>query len=572
MVSDAPPAKRARAGPGSEGTTGADGADARALAPAPARRDLYLDTINRSLLDFDFEKVCSVSLSNVNIYACLVCGKMFQGRGRRTHAYFHAINEDHRVFMQLESARVFVLPDNYEVHDPSLSDIQHLLQLPYTEKQIAQLDAPDAPPALDLHARPYLPGFVGLNNIAKNDAMNVVIQALAHVPPLRNYLIRGGRTRAEAARGVADPFAQSTELVRRFATLVRKLWNGRAFKGQVSPHEFLQEVANASQQRFRLTEQADPVAFLGWLLNQLHFDLVGGAAARRRPSIITECFQGDVRMDSQQVIVRSGLEDEYVADKLDHDGRRAGGQEDERGNAKFNIDKGTSSAAPLTAEIKVTHSPFLLLAIDLPPPPVFQDVVAQNIIPQVPLAQVLAKYDGVSFQEAAGSIRRYHLTRLPPYLILHFRRFTKNRFVEERNPTIINFPTHGLDVSDCVTSDVRATVPTAYNLLANITHEVTPGTVRDNSTWRAQVHTRRDGEPVGRRAPVPDGAQETAEGAQEAAEERWFQMQDLIVEDVNPQMLFLGESCIQIWERKDTAQQVERAADCLRVAPVRRRT
>ena len=29
-------------------------------------------------LDFDFEKCCSVSLSPINVYACLVCGKYFQ--------------------------------------------------------------------------------------------------------------------------------------------------------------------------------------------------------------------------------------------------------------------------------------------------------------------------------------------------------------------------------------------------------------------------------------------------------------------------------------------------------------
>ena len=42
----------------------------------------YLDTIDRSVLDFDFEKLCSVSLSNNNVYACLVCGKYFQGEQR----------------------------------------------------------------------------------------------------------------------------------------------------------------------------------------------------------------------------------------------------------------------------------------------------------------------------------------------------------------------------------------------------------------------------------------------------------------------------------------------------------
>jgi U4/U6.U5 tri-snRNP-associated protein 2 len=45
-----------------------------------ARTDtLWLDTIRRDILDFDFEKLCSVSLTNVNVYACLVCGKYFQG-------------------------------------------------------------------------------------------------------------------------------------------------------------------------------------------------------------------------------------------------------------------------------------------------------------------------------------------------------------------------------------------------------------------------------------------------------------------------------------------------------------
>ena len=42
-------------------------------------KGLYLDTIERRNLDFDFEKLCSVSLSNINVYACLVCGKYVQG-------------------------------------------------------------------------------------------------------------------------------------------------------------------------------------------------------------------------------------------------------------------------------------------------------------------------------------------------------------------------------------------------------------------------------------------------------------------------------------------------------------
>ena len=77
---------------------------------APERAaDLYLDTVNRAALDFDFEKVCSISLSNLNVYGCLVCGKYFQGRSKKSPAYAHSISEDHHVFINLESTQVSVL-------------------------------------------------------------------------------------------------------------------------------------------------------------------------------------------------------------------------------------------------------------------------------------------------------------------------------------------------------------------------------------------------------------------------------------------------------------------------------
>lgn len=38
--------------------------------------------------------------------------------------------------------------------------------------------------------------------------------------------------------------------------------------------------------------------------------------------------------------------------------------------------------------------PFLSLAMDLPPPPLYLDERLQNIIPQVPLAQLFTKFNG----------------------------------------------------------------------------------------------------------------------------------------------------------------------------------
>ena len=68
--------------------------------------NLYLDTVNRERLDFDFENLCSISLLNTNVYACLVCGKYFQGRGKNSYAYLHSINEDHHVYVNLSTLKV----------------------------------------------------------------------------------------------------------------------------------------------------------------------------------------------------------------------------------------------------------------------------------------------------------------------------------------------------------------------------------------------------------------------------------------------------------------------------------
>ncbi|KDN52602.1 cysteine proteinase [Tilletiaria anomala UBC 951] len=539
---------------------------------------LYLDTISRQHLDFDFERVCSVSLSPLHVYACLICGKYFQGRGPKSWASKHAVDEDHRVWMKLEEpgkGNVYILPEGTQVRDEyslsALEDIKYLLDPTFSERQVRRLDAPDLRSSRDLQGRSYKPGFIGMNNLGGNDYMNVVIQALAHVKPLRDFLIRGRALPLQQRKEDAETFAgidatSSSEFAARFSMLVRKVWNSRLFKPQVSPHEFLQEVNKASKGRFKLTAQGDPVEFLGWLLNQLHMDLGGG---KKRDSIISATFRGVVRVESQKVFVRSGIELDDDGggprDKLDSDGRREGGQEDAQGNAKFNIDK----------EIQTNLSPFFLLAIDLPPPPVFQDVIEKNIIPQVPLASLISKYDGISFQEARGMIRRFKVMRLPPFVILHYRRFTKNNFVEERNPTIVNFPVKGLDLKETVVGEQSEDISTMYHLVANITHEATAGSVRENQVWRVQVHSRIDGEPFGhpveashrlKRKGRDQGAnglksQADADGegddeADRAAEEKWYQIQDLIVEDINRQMLFLGETYVQIWERKDGSREV----------------
>lgn len=128
------------------------------VAPAPVLDDLYLDTVNRSMLEFDFEKVCSVTMSNLNVYGCLVCGKYFSGRGKSTPAYAHSLDQDHHVYINLQTLKVYILPENYEVKSAALDDIKFVVNPIFTKEQVSRIDK-DNEEKYTLTNDKYLPGI-----------------------------------------------------------------------------------------------------------------------------------------------------------------------------------------------------------------------------------------------------------------------------------------------------------------------------------------------------------------------------------------------------------------------------
>ncbi|KAH7430598.1 hypothetical protein KP509_08G005200 [Ceratopteris richardii] len=458
------------------------------------RRDCpYLDTVNRQVLDFDFEKFCSVSLSNLNVYACLVCGKYFQGRGRNSHAYTHSLEASHHVFINLITEKVYCLPDGYEVNDPSLDDIRHVLYPRFTRQQVEELDR-NKQWARALDGSDYLPGMVGLNNIKETDFVNVTIQCLMRVTPLRDFFL------------IPENYQMcKSVLVHRFGELTRKIWHPRNFKGQVSPHEFLQAVMVASKKRFRIGVQSDPVEFMSWFLNTLHADL--GGTKKPNSSVIYKCFQGELEVTKE-------FQSKNLLDRKE-DVDKPPGEEDKISDS---------------LEREISKMPFLMLGLDLPPPPLFKDVMEKNIIPQVPLFNILKKFDGESVTEVVRpqlARMRYRVTRLPQYMILHMRRFTKNNFFIEKNPTLVNFPVKNLELKDYIPLPApkrNEKLRSKYDLIANIVHDGKPG----EGSYRVFV--------------------------QRKSEEIWYEMQDLHVAETLPQMVALSEAYMQIYEQQGGSQ------------------
>ena len=507
-----------------EGADLANGADAydeqsafsatsRQQAPTEGFSDLYLDTIDRSVLDFDFEKLCSVSLSNINVYACLVCGKYYQGRGPRSHAYFHALEVGHHVYVNMQTKRVYVLPEGYEVKSKSLDDIKFVVDPQLSKEEVGQLDV-EIKDAWDLGGKKYRPGkglhlniqgsvtnpqpgFVGMNNIKENDYFNVSIQALSHIKPLRNFFM-------------LEDLSQRSALVQRFSVLIRKIWNTRAFKTHVSPHELLQQISRQSNKRFDLLHQSDPVDFLSWFLNNTHLAL-GGSKTKPGSSIIQKVFQGKLKIETQQITAKADAGDRLRFEEAE--------------------------------EVQTDITRYLMLTLDLPAAPLFQDELEKNIIPQVPLTSLLSKYDDLHPQEHLNTRKRYRLLHpLPPYLLFHIKRFSKNKFVTEHNPTIVTFPPRSLDMSPYVQPDPTIHPhgdPIWYDLAANVTHEAVR--TRDDSVegeaekkvWRVQLRDH--------------------------ARDEWLEMQDLFVERVVTETLFTKESYLMIWERRKESKRKGKA-------------
>jgi len=55
--------------------------------------------------------------------AACTCVCVNAGRGFKSHAYTHSVQEGHHVFLNLETMKFYCLPDNYHIIDQSLEDI-----------------------------------------------------------------------------------------------------------------------------------------------------------------------------------------------------------------------------------------------------------------------------------------------------------------------------------------------------------------------------------------------------------------------------------------------------------------
>ncbi|KAI8868259.1 hypothetical protein GQ42DRAFT_111541, partial [Ramicandelaber brevisporus] len=234
--------------------------------------------IDRSSLNYDNEQVCSATLSTTNVYACLVCGVFLQGRGVNSPAYEHSLSSDHHVFMHLGTLDAYILPERKKLvannadGEKVLDDIRNNFSPRFTRMDLKWLDETSLPDCkrLDMQQKSYIPGYIGLCSPRMYESIDVVVQLLAHVPPLRDVFLLDlpSLLNKSAALGAGGPSVSS--LTAQLGLVIRRMWNSKAQNAHSSAHAFVMELVKVAGKRFNPAAGKcdDPIDLLALLLNK----------------------------------------------------------------------------------------------------------------------------------------------------------------------------------------------------------------------------------------------------------------------------------------------------------------
>jgi U4/U6.U5 tri-snRNP-associated protein 2 len=377
------------------------------------------------------------------------------------------VQQGHYVFINLGTSKIYCMPNNYEVKDRSLEEIQQYLSPHFREEDILRLDAASATASastgtsklpVDVNGRTFRPGFVGLNNLGGTDHINAVMQALGHVPAFRDFFLRSSSDSVGGGGG-GVPSTQRA-FVEAVGECIRRLWSPVNFKGVISPQRLVKSLGHASGGKFApgSASNRDPIDFLRFLLSYMHtaflnpaFGLGDEASQKVRSSVVSECFQGVV---------------EVVEEKKETDGGGGGGVSS----------SGSGGGGSGKVTVSRRRMPFNYLSLDIPPTPLFRESEGGRVVPTLPISQLLEKFNGVKATEQYTPAEGVHIKRtfrlvsLPRHLIINCARKETQSFSNSkhgRNCTVITFPVTNLELcSVCGVHEDSFSCPASLDLCA----------------------------------------------------------------------------------------------------------
>lgn len=493
----------------------------------------YLSSIDRSVLDFDYEKICSVTLREEHIYCCLICGMNYQGKGKDSVAYKHSLEMGHHIFINLTTSSIICLPNDYEIFEHSLEDIKGYLHPKFNSSSIST-SLYNVSRTFD--GIEFFPGFIGLSNFGGNDSLNSIILILSHITQFRDMCLSYKLYGREAENIIPDPLLYS------IIESIQKIYNPNNLKGKFSPYNLVKIVEKKSNGRFLFSKAShkpavpsnsfvqsnvyaqssaliDPMALFSWItfnlkkkidkyLRVFQVKFIPGTEKSRlktNMNIINACIQGELCIKPK---TSSSSNTNSLAVSL----------------SKPNPDKLKRSKND--SEPKSTEN-ICFNCLSLTLPSIIETTMGtsnsnqnsdqnnNNNVPQVPIYQLL---DSKFFSASNSQL----ISKLPCYLFINFSRFSKTNINIEKNKTLVSFPLIDFDLSRYIHPDYTPLNPcTKYNLIASISHK---GSIHNGKFITQLSHPTRN---------------------------EWIEIEDIHVKTVFPQAILLNETYILVYKRSD---------------------
>lgn len=387
----------------------------------------------------------------------------FVCRSPTSPAYEHALTAGHHPFVHLSALTYHALPDNTRLPaaHPTLARITANIRPTYTA---ATLPTPGTTVRPVDGSPPHPVGIVGLHPLRSSPSspatsttayMGVAVHLLLAVTPVREALLLDAAvatpTAASATPAAASPAPDSSgggdaaAVGEELGHLARKMASPALLRGRLTPAALAAVVATASRGVYGSpTREAGagaagggpgggadrpappppppptPAAFLSWLLHALGSLRVASPAVAKA---VKRALRGKVLVADGAGAATGG-----AAPPAPRSATR--GATAPVAPLPFPSQPAPPAAETAAAASSPAAKEFWLLSAALPPRPLFPSPSDTSILPQTPLATLLARYTA--------------LPSPPPWLLIAVRRGGAEG--PTRNRTVVTFPVSGLVV------------------------------------------------------------------------------------------------------------------------------
>ncbi|XP_071807024.1 uncharacterized protein [Asterias amurensis] len=277
-------------------------------------------------------------------------------------------------------------------------------------------------------------GLVGLINLGNTCYMNSILQCLAQIGELKDYLLSG-----DYLRDINRKSAGEGNLIKGFADLMKQLWEPKK-RESVAPNKLHLAFQKISKQ-FRGSKQQDAQEFLRYLLSELHDETNTAAGSKKSkeadvPDDISEEEKAEIYWERYRARDNSIFSRIFV------------------GQLKSTLECQTCKSRSVTFDI------FWDLSVPVPErkgsgfqrrtswdrenPDSFD---IKDCLNKFTEAEVLDGENMVTCDKCKKKcpfIKWFSIQRFPKHLVLHLKRFSGLR---SKLTTHINFPVQGLDMT-----------------------------------------------------------------------------------------------------------------------------